>query len=111
MANYDFKLFYKSGQTSIEADVLLRIPWNTELDRDSVKTILLAKSSQWSPFYEMWGSNLTHLHEKDVLTVKQAQISPNNIPDSKGAQIRMKNEQWQNIQMADPEISTIISLL
>ena len=59
----------------------------------------------------MWESNLTQLHGKDVLTVKQAQISPNNLPDSKGAQIRMTNEQWQNIQMADPEISTIVSSL
>ena len=54
---------------------------------------------------------MTQLHEKDVLTVKQAQISPNNLPDSKGAQVRMTNKQWQHIQMADPEISTIVSLL
>ena len=72
LANYDLKLFYKNGQTNIEADALLRIPWNTEIDRDLVKTIILAKSSQWSPLYETLGSNLTQLHEKDVLTVKQA---------------------------------------
>ena len=89
----------------------MRIPWNTELDRDSVKTIILAKSSQWSLLYETWGSNLTQLHKKDMLTVKQAQISPNNLPESKGAQVRMTNEQWQNIQMADLEISTIAPLL
>ena len=111
LANYDFKIFDKSGQTNIEADALSRILWNTELDRDSVKTIILAKSSQWSPLYEMWGSNLTQLHEKDMLIVKQAQISPNNLPDLKGAQVRMTNEQWKNIQIADPETSTIISLL
>ena len=110
MANYDFKLFYKSGQTNIEADALLRILWNTDLDRDSVKIIILAKSSQWSPLYEMWGSNLIQLHEKDVLTAKQAQISPNNLPDSKGTQVKMKDGHWQNIQMADPEISTIVSI-
>ena len=86
----------------IEADALSRILWNTELDRDLVKTIILGKSSQWSPLYEMWGLNLTQLHGKDMLTVKQAQISPNNLPDSKGAQVRMTNEQWQNIQIADP---------
>ena len=54
LANCDFKLFYKSGQTNMEADDLSRIPWNTELDRDSIKTIILAKSSQWSPLYETW---------------------------------------------------------
>ena len=70
LANYDFKLFYKSGQTNIEVDALSMIPWNAELDRNSTKTILLAKSSKWSPLYETWGSNLTQLHEKDVLTVK-----------------------------------------
>ena len=71
----------------------------------------MAKSSKWSPLYETWGSNLTQLHEKDVLTVKQAQISPKNLLEPKGAQVRMTNEQWKNIQMADPEISTKISLL
>ena len=84
LANDDFKLFYKSGWTNTEADALSRIPWNTELDRDSIKTIILAKSSQWSPLYETWGSNLTQLHERDMLTVKQAQISPNNLPEPKG---------------------------
>ena len=52
LANYDFKLFYKSGQTNVEAEALSRIPWNTKLDRDSIKTIILAKSSQLSPPYE-----------------------------------------------------------
>ena len=104
-------MFYKSGRTNVEADALSRIPWNTELDRDSIKTITLAKFSQWSPLYETWGSNLTQLHEKDVLIVKQAQISPNALPESKGAQVRMTNEQWQNIKMADPEIRTIVTLL
>ena len=89
LANYDFKLFYKSGRTNIEADALSRISWNTEFDGDSVKTIILAKSSQWSPLYETWGSNLMQLHEKDMLTIKQAQISPNNLPEPKGAQVRM----------------------
>ena len=111
LANYDFKLFYKSGQTNLEADALSRILWNTELDRDSIKTIILAKSSQWSQLFETWGSNLTQLHEKDVLFAKQAQISPNDPPESKGAQVRITNEQWQNIQMADPEIGTTIALL
>ena len=111
LANYDFKLFYKSGQTNVEADALSRILWNTELDRDSIKTIILAKSSQWSQLFETWGSNLTQLHEKDVLFAKQAQISPNDLPESKGAQVRITNEQWQNIQMADPEIGTTIALL
>ena len=46
LANYDFKLYHKSCQTKVEADALSRILWNTELDRDSVKTIILAKSSQ-----------------------------------------------------------------
>ena len=59
----------------------------------------------------MWGSNLIQLHKKDILTAKQAQISPKNLPDSKGAQVKMTNEQWQNIQIADPEISIIVSLL
>ena len=91
MANYDFKLFYKSGQTNVEADTLSRIPWNTELYGDPVKTIILVKSSQWSPLHEPLVSNLPQLNEQNVLIAKQAQIGSNELPESKGVQVKITN--------------------
>ena len=33
LANYNFKIFYRSGKVNVEADALLRIPWeNTQVD-------------------------------------------------------------------------------
>ena len=33
LANYNFKIFYKSGKLNVEADALSRIPWeNTQID-------------------------------------------------------------------------------
>ena len=33
LANYNFKIFYRSGKFNVEADALLRIPWeNTQVD-------------------------------------------------------------------------------
>ena len=29
LANYNFKIFYKSGKLNVEADALLRIPWES----------------------------------------------------------------------------------
>ena len=47
LANYNFKIFYKSGKLNVEADALLRIPWeNTQvhhLEPLIVKTMLQSK--------------------------------------------------------------------
>ena len=33
LANYNFKIFYRSGKLNVEADALSRIPWeNTQVD-------------------------------------------------------------------------------
>ena len=45
LANYNFKLHYKSGKFNVEADVLSRIPWEQEgtlqtLDAVIVKAII-----------------------------------------------------------------------
>ena len=110
LANYNFKLFYKSGRTNIEADALSRIPWNAEFDNDSVKTIILAKSSQWSPLHETWSSCKPELEGRTVFTVKQAHVVPHS-KETKDNPVRMTNEQWQTIQSADPDLNVIITLL
>ena len=47
LANYNFKIFYKSGKLNVEADALSHIPWeNTQVDHMEpliVKTMLQTK--------------------------------------------------------------------
>ena len=47
LANYNFKIFYKSGKWNVEADALSHIPWeNTQVEHKEpliVKTILQSK--------------------------------------------------------------------
>ena len=47
LANYNFKIFYRSGKLNVEADALLRIPWeNAQMDHLEpliVKTMLQSK--------------------------------------------------------------------
>ena len=47
LANYNFKIFYRSGKLNVEADALSRIPWeNTQVDHIEpviMKTMLQSK--------------------------------------------------------------------
>ena len=54
LANYNFKMFYKSGKLNVKADALSHIPWeNTQVDHMEtliVKTMLQSKlESETSP--------------------------------------------------------------
>ena len=44
LANYNFKIFYKSGKLNVEMDALLHIPWeSTQIEKEEpliVKTML-----------------------------------------------------------------------
>ena len=53
LANYDFRIFYKSGKTNIEADALSQIPrdGHTMLDKPMVKAIMSAiPYTDWSDY-------------------------------------------------------------
>ena len=53
LANYDFRIFYKSGKTNVETDALSQIPWDghTILDKPTVKAIMLAiPYTDWSDY-------------------------------------------------------------
>ena len=52
LANYDFRIFYKTGKTNVEADVLSQIPRNTQMmDIPTVKAIIKAMPyTDWSEY-------------------------------------------------------------
>ena len=45
LANYDFKIFYRSGHLNIDADSLSRIPWDMEQMYDTPLDTVLVKST------------------------------------------------------------------
>ena len=45
LANYDFKIFYRSGHLNVDADSLSRIPWDIEQTYDTPLDTVLVKSA------------------------------------------------------------------
>ena len=53
LANYDFRIFYKSGKTNVEADALSRTPrdGHTLIDTPTIKAVMTAiPSTDWSEY-------------------------------------------------------------
>ena len=56
LANYDFKVYYKTGKSNVDADVLSHIPWDRiedtaeTVDTVAVKDILAGCSYSSAPF-------------------------------------------------------------
>ena len=51
LSNYNFKIFYRSGKLNVEADALLRIPWeNTSMDHMKIcGHEKLCNNQNWQP--------------------------------------------------------------
>ena len=94
LANYDFRLFYKTGKSNVEADALSRIPTDSyhELESPVVKTIL--KSCQEYDWTDFNGNPME-------VVCKTSQV----------VEGRMTNEQWKIEQLNDDTISQILRVL
>ena len=94
LANYDFRLFYKTGRSNVEADALSQIPTNSyhELESPVVKTIL--KSCQEYDWTDFNGN------PKEVVC-KTSQV----------VEGRITNEQWKTEQSNDDTIGQILQVL
>ena len=91
LANYDFRLFYKTGKSNVETDTLSRIPANGyyELESSVVKTILKScQENDWTDF----NGNPTEV------VCKTSQV----------VEGKMTNEQWKIKQSNDDTISLIL---
>ena len=49
LANYDFKIYYRSGKLNVDADSLSRIPWEMETVWDNPLDPVLLKSTIINP--------------------------------------------------------------
>ena len=94
LTNYDFRLFYKTGKSNVEADTLSRIPADGyyELESPIVKTILKScQENDWTNF----NGNPTEL------VCKTSQV----------VEGKMTDEQWKTEQSNDDTISQILWVL
>ena len=94
LANYDFRIFYKSGKTNVEADALSRIPRDNHaiLDTPTVKAIMnVIPYTDWSDY---------NFHPTD-LVCKSTQVVVH----------KKSKDDWKIEQENDPIIGPVIEAI
>ena len=98
LANYNFKIFYKSGKLNIEADALSHIPWESiqveNVELLIVKTMLQSKLKSDISFPE------EYFPEKVLIK--------NIIVDTT---LKLTQKDWVKEKMDDVDLNRIIQLL
>ena len=98
LANYNFKIFYKSGKLNVEADVLSCIPWKSaqveHMEPLIVKTMLQSKLDSEISFPE------EHFPEK--LLLKSMTVDTT---------LKLPQKDWVKEQMDDVDVNKIVQLL
>ena len=98
LANYNFKIFYKSGKLNVEADVLSCIPWESaqveHMDPLIVKTMLQSKLESEISFPEE--------HFPVKLLLKNMAMDTT---------LKLTQKDWVKEQMDDVDINKIVQLL
>ena len=98
LANSNFKIFYRSGKLNVEADALLRIPWeNTQVDHLEpliVQTMLQSKLETEMGIPEKYSP----------LNIIQKEMLVNSTP-------KLTQHEWVKEQCEDVDIGTTIQLL
>ena len=98
LANYDFKIFYKSGKLNVEADALLHIPWeSTQVEHMEpliVKTMLQSKLESEISF------------QKEYLPVNLLLKSM-----TVDTTLKLTQKDWVKEQMDDIDVNKIVQLL
>ena len=89
LATYNFKIFYRSGKQSVEADALSRIEWSN--------------------------NDVAATPEQGCILKSLLPLVPNDIIVSKVAHIdlgpKITNEDWQKEQANDPHIGRVLELM
>ena len=94
LANYDFRLFYKTGKSNVEADALSRIPADSYYELESPVMKMILKSCQEYDWTDFNGNPME-------VVCKTSQV----------VEGRMTNEQWKTEQSNDDTISQILQAL
>ena len=98
LANYNFKIFYRSGKLNVEADALSRIPWgNTQVNHLEpliVHTMLQSKSE----------AEIGIPEEYLQLNVIQKGMLVNSTP-------KLTHSEWVKEQHEDSDIGSVIQMI
>ena len=98
LANYNFKIFYKSGKLNVEADALSCIPWeSTQMEKVEpliIKTMLQSKIEPGVDIPEEYLPERALLKSMTVDTM-----------------LKLTQKDWINEQMEDVDIKKIVQLL
>ena len=98
LANYNFKIFYRSGKLNVEVDALSCIPWeSTEMKNVEsliVKTMLQSKMESKINFPE------EHFPEKVLLKSMTVDTT-----------LKLTQKDWVKEQMDDVDINKVVQLL
>ena len=98
LANYNFKIFYKSGKLNVEADALSHIPWGSTLVEHMepliVKTMLQSKLESEISFPE------EHLSVNLVLKSMTMDTT-----------LKLTQKDWVKEQMDNVDVHKIVQLL
>ena len=94
LANYNFKIHYRSGKTNIDADVLSRIPWEVvQADHIQVGPLMKSTILTYLPAIKM--PHLPNAVIKELIVRSDYQLS---------------KSQWREEQMADVSINMVLNL-
>ena len=98
LANYNFKMFYKSGKLNVDADALFCILWeNTQVDHMTPQVVKVMLHSKLV-------MNVDILEVYPQLNVVQKSLIVDSSP-------KLTNHDWIREQSEDPNINLMIQLL
>ena len=99
LANYNFKLHYKSGKLNVEADALSRIPWEWEelhtMETIAVKVIIIRGYNGDSSIPQIPPGTISVIAKSPVVD----------------STMKLPKQDWKREQQADSDIGPIITLI
>ena len=98
LANYDFKIYYRSSKLNVDADSLSRIPWEMETIRDNPLDPVLLKSTIINPQISIKIPMLPNA----VIAVCELVI---------GTELHLTQNQWKQEQRNNYSLKRLIELL
>ena len=105
LANYNFTIRYRCGQSSVEADALSRISWPEVLSDEGIDVDLECMDTH------VVNAVLTGTKTKSSL-IESISCSSQIIPDGLDVEVNSTTAlDWVKLQRADPNLSVIIKLI
>ena len=111
LANYTFSIKYKSGKSNVDADALSSNPWDMQVDRAIVKSLINEERSTQTSLYGSYGPNTNLLHS-EVVIAKGGYVTGIIPPELEIVKTTtMTREDWMAAQKQDPVLNQLITLI